>query len=98
MSTAENVPALTPNQILVLVVLMAEARILNNNELKELAGFSLTGEDNKKLEEKLGLVETDRSHKPFAHQLTEKGWHVARSLHTAEPPKQGGSASRSLLT
>lgn len=97
MSTNESVPSLTSNQILVLVVLMAEAREVNNKELKELAGFSLTGEDNKKLE-KLGLVNTDRSHRPFSHVLTRDGENVVDKLHTTTPPKQGGSAIRSLFT
>ena len=97
MSTDDLIPSLTPNQILVLVVLMAEARILTNTELKDLAGFTLTGSDNAKLV-KLGLVETDRSHRPFSHLLTEKGWRLVRELHTTQPPKQGGSASRSLFT
>jgi len=97
MSADKTVPALSPNQINALVVLMAEARELNNTEMKELAGFSLTGDDNKKLE-KLDLVVTDRSHRPYSHQLTEEGWWVVRNLHTCPPPKQGGSASRSLFT
>ncbi len=46
---ADDAPNLNPNQILALVVLMAAAREVNNNELKELAGFSLTGDDNKNL-------------------------------------------------
>jgi hypothetical protein len=97
MSTDDPILRLTPNQILVLVVLMVEARVLDNNELKALAGFSLTGTDNAKLE-KLELVETDRSHRPFSHQLTEKGWRVVRELPSAEPPKEGKSASRTLFT
>lgn len=97
MSSSEDTPSLTPNQINALVVLMVEARELTNSELRELAGFALTGADNAKLV-KLGLVETDRSHRPFSHQLTEKGWGVVRGLHTSTPPKQGGSASRSLFT
>jgi hypothetical protein len=88
---------LTPNQILALVVLMAEARQVPNNELKELAGFALTGSDNTKLE-KHGLVETDRSQRPYAHLLTDKGWRVVKELHTTAPPKAGGSAARSLFT
>jgi hypothetical protein len=76
---------------------MAEAREMNNKELKELAGFSLTGDDNKKLE-KLGLVQTDRSHRPFSHKLTREGENVVDNLHTTTPPKQGGSAIRSLFT
>lgn len=97
MSSSEDVPSLTPNQINALVVLMVEARELSNSELRELAGFALTGSDNAALV-KHGLVETDRSHRPFSHQLTERGWAVARRLHTVAPPKRGGSASRSLFT
>ncbi|WBB81071.1 hypothetical protein O7606_06730 [Micromonospora sp. WMMD882] len=97
MSTVEALPNLTPNQINALVVLMVEARKLTNTELRELAGFTLTGADNAKLV-KLGLVVTDRSHRPFSHELTDHGWHVARRLHTVRPPQQAGSATRSLLT
>ncbi|MEU4567901.1 hypothetical protein [Micromonospora sp. NPDC023956] len=97
MSTADALPHLTPNQINALVVLMVEARELTNTELRELAGFTLTGADNAKLV-KLGLVSTDRSQRPFSHELTEHGWHVARRLHAARPPRQSGSATRSLLT
>ncbi|RAO34114.1 hypothetical protein PSN13_02981 [Micromonospora saelicesensis] len=96
MTSPADVPHLTPNQINALVVLMVEARRLTNVELKELAGFTLTGKDNTKLVD-LGLVDTDRTHRPFAHELTEEGWRVARQLHTAAPPKQGGSTTRSLF-
>jgi len=97
MTSPADVPSLTSNQINALVVLMVEARRLTNVELRELAGFSLTGKDNKRLID-LGLVETDRGHRPFAHELTDEGWRVARQLHTAAPPKGAGSATRSLLT
>jgi hypothetical protein len=97
MSTTDSVPGLKPNQLLALVVLMAEAREVTNNELREIAGFTLTGSENRRLEE-LGLVETDRSGKPFSHQLTEQGWGLVRRLHTTTPPKSGGSAVRSLFT
>ncbi|RZT78043.1 hypothetical protein EV382_1221 [Micromonospora violae] len=96
MTSPADVPHLTPNQINALVVLMVEARRLTNVELKELAGFTLTGKDNKKLVD-LGLVDTDRTHRPFAHELTDEGWRVARQLHTSAPPKQGGSTTRSLF-
>ncbi|MFF0154602.1 hypothetical protein [Micromonospora sp. NPDC005203] len=96
MTSPANVPHLTPNQINALVVLMVEARRVTNVELRELAGFTLTGQDNKKLVD-LGLVDTDRTHRPFAHELTDEGWRVARQLHTAAPPKQGGSTTRSLF-
>ncbi|RGC66134.1 hypothetical protein C5N14_25190 [Micromonospora sp. MW-13] len=96
-SSTADLPSLTPNQINALVVLMVEARKLTNAELQELAGFTLTGKDNKKLVE-LGLVETDRSRRLLSHELTDEGWRVVRELHTAAPPKAGRSASRSLFT
>ncbi|WP_433050445.1 hypothetical protein [Dactylosporangium sp. CS-033363] len=92
-----DLPKLSPNQIFALVVLMSEARPMDNADLKEFAGFSLTGADNAKLV-KLGLVETDRSHTPFSHELTEKGWGLARRLHLLAPPKESKSAVRTLLT
>ncbi|MBO4207969.1 hypothetical protein [Micromonospora echinofusca] len=97
MSTVADVPSLTPNQINALVVLMVEARELTNSELRELAGFTLTGKDNRKLVDE-GLVATDRSHRPFTHELTDRGWRVLRQLHTVPPPRAGGSATRSLFT
>ncbi|RLK12007.1 hypothetical protein DER29_5279 [Micromonospora sp. M71_S20] len=97
MTSTADLPHLTPNQINALVVLMVEARELTNNELKELAGFSLTGADNAKLV-KLGLVETDRSHRPFSHELTDEGWRVMRQLHAGALPARSGSATRSLFT
>jgi hypothetical protein len=92
-----DVPKLSPNQILILIVLMSEARELNNTELKELAGFPLSGADNKKLET-LGLVETNRTRSPYSHQLTDEGWKQVRKLHLMEPPKESKSATRTLLT
>ncbi|MEU4532722.1 hypothetical protein AB0F49_31260 [Micromonospora ureilytica] len=96
MTSPADVPHLTPNQINALVVLMVEARRVTNVELKELAGFTLTGKDNTKLVD-LGLVDTDKSRRTFAHELTDEGWRVARQLHTSPPPKQGGSTTRSLF-
>lgn len=93
-----GLPKLSPSQVLALVVLMAEARQLTNTELTALAGFTLTGADNTTLEKTLGLVETDRSQKPFAHQLTDKGWALVRRLHLMQPPNESKSATRTLLT
>ncbi|MEH0971738.1 hypothetical protein V6U77_11460 [Micromonospora sp. CPCC 205546] len=97
MTSTADLPHLTPNQINALLVLMVEARELTNTELKELAGFSLTRADNAKLVT-LGLVQTDRSHRPFSHELTDEGWRVVRQLHAGAPPARGGSATRSLFT
>ncbi len=96
MSTADALPTVTPTQLQALILLMAEARELTNNDLRDLAGFALTGADNTKLV-KLGLVETDKSHRPYSHQLTDKGWHYVRELSRAEPPKRSSSAVRSFL-
>jgi hypothetical protein len=96
MAPEADFPSLTPTQVQALVVLMAEARELTNNELKELAGFKVTGADNKKLEN-LGLIITDRSRRLLSHQLTDKGWRLARRIHTSTPPKAGGSAAKSLF-
>ena len=46
MPTDESLPSLAPSLMNILVVLMAEGRDLNNNELKLLAGSSLTGKVN----------------------------------------------------
>lgn len=97
MSTTDSVLHLTPIQILALVVLMAEARELSSCEFNDLAGFSLAGADRMKLEN-LGLVETDRSHRPISYQLTDKGWRLVRELPRTTPPRAGGSTIRSLLT
>jgi hypothetical protein len=95
MPTKGTAPKLKTEQIQALVVLMVEARKLTNNELKELAGNSLTGTSNTHLE-KLGWVETDRSKRPFAHTLTDKGWHAMREIHSMEPPP--GASARALFT
>jgi hypothetical protein len=97
MTPNADFPTLTPRQLQALVVLMAEARDLTNNELKELAGFALTGADNKKLEHNK-LIVTDRSHRPFSHQLTDRGGRLVRQLHVSTPPKAGGSATKTLFT
>lgn len=95
MSSTEDVPALTGNQILALVVLMAEARPLNNNELKELAGFAMKKADNEKLVS-LGLVGTNKDRTPFTHDLTDDGWAVVKKIRTA--PARSGSAIQTLVT
>jgi hypothetical protein len=96
MTTDSQDIKLTPTQIQALVVLMAEARDLTNTEMKDIAGFALTGESAARLV-KLGLVQTDRTHRPYSHSLTDAGWRHARELHLAPPPKAGGSAARTLF-
>jgi len=95
MPTDNDHPKFSASQIQALVVLMAEARSLDNNELKEFAGSSLTGKENDNLVD-LGLVETGRSQRPYSHTLTDKGWHFVREIHLTPPPT--GSATKSLFT
>jgi hypothetical protein len=80
-----------------LVVLMAEAREVDNLELEALAGFGLTGANRTKLND-LGLVESRKVKQTFAHQLSEKGWRFMREIHLTEPNRQGRSALRSTHT
>jgi len=64
---------LSPTQISALVVLMAEARPLSNPEMKELAGFDLTGTDRAKLND-LGLISSAKQGRSFVHELSDAGW------------------------
>lgn len=89
---------LTPTQIYALVVLMAEAREVDNKELQELAGFTITGKDRSTLND-LGLVESRKVNRTYAHQLSDKGWRFVREeVHRTEPNRRGGSALRSMYT
>lgn len=95
---SDPVQSLKPTQVQALVVLMAEARGLTNAQLKELAGFVLTGADRKKLVER-GLITSEKSdlpRKPYLHSLTDYGWREVRQLHQARP-KGANSAVRTLL-
>ena len=94
---ADDTPKLTPTQVYALVVLMAEARVVDNKELQELAGFTLTGKDRTALNDG-GLVESDRVGRTYAHQLSEKGWRLMRDLHAGTPHRAGGSALRAMYT
>jgi hypothetical protein len=94
----DDIPNLTPTQVYALIVLMAEARVVDNKRLQELAGFTLTGKDRARLND-LGLVETSGSRRLYAHQLSDKGWRLMReNIHNSVPHKQGGSALRSMYT
>jgi hypothetical protein len=95
---ADDDVTLTPTQVYALVVLMAEARVVDNKELQELARFSLTGKDRTKLND-LGLVESSKVKQTYAHQLSDKGWRFMRErLLDSEPHRAGGSALRSMYT
>lgn len=89
-------PALSVPELAALVVLMAEARELTNPEMTELAGISLTGPTRLRLMEK-GLVDSRKVGRPYAHQLTDKGWRVCRELTTGTRPARPGTAGNALL-
>lgn len=96
MSITEANSRLTPLQLGLLVILMAEAREVTNNELKELAGFSLTGADRRALLEQ-GLIEERKAGRSFAFQLTDKGWHFCKQLHDSEVNVGKSTAARSIF-
>jgi hypothetical protein len=82
---------LSQPEIASLIVLMATARELTNPELRELAGFDLTGAGRRRLND-LGLVASHRTgRQPFVHELTAEGWHAAREVLTSGRPARAGS-------
>jgi hypothetical protein len=65
---------LTPTEVLILVVLMAEADEVSNPVLKERYGVTLTGKSCKKLNE-LKLVESRKGERgALFHLLSDHGW------------------------
>jgi hypothetical protein len=58
----------------VLFALMGEAREVTNPQLAERAGFRLDGKERRKLND-LKLVDSRRTGRTYAHELTDAGWH-----------------------
>ncbi len=58
---------------------MAEARPVSNAEMRELAGFGLSGKDRQGLVA-LDLIRSSKHRLSFVHELTEHGWHRSREL------------------
>jgi hypothetical protein len=96
MSTDSTLPKLSLPEIASLIVLMAEAREVSNNELLQLSGFTLTGKARLKLND-LKLVDTRKVGRTFSHQLTEHGWGLCRELLRAERPARAGAAGGALF-
>ena len=72
-----------------LFALLSEANKVSNPELEKLIGFRLVGEERRKLNKR--LVESEKSGRTFAHELSDAGWRwCAEEL--AEGP--GGRGSR----
>ncbi|WP_194894610.1 hypothetical protein [Catenulispora pinisilvae] len=80
-----------------LIVLMSGAQALTNPQLKELAGFDLTGKERRTLND-LGLVRSRKQGRAFTHELTADGWLVCRDLlAAAERPARAGSFGGALF-
>lgn len=80
-----------------LITLMAEAREVSNNELEDLAGFRLDGEERRVLND-LGLVASvrERNNRPYRHELTDAGWAWCTTELTSATPPRAQSAGGAL--
>jgi len=96
MPTTDDTVRLKPKQLGALIILMAEARIVTNNELHEMAGCRLTGDEWKSLS-KAGLIEQDKIGQVLTFQLTEKGWRFCKKLHEAAVNVGNSTAARSIF-
>ena len=76
-----------------LFALLGEARKVPNPELKELIGFSLVGEERRRLNERK-LVESEKIGRAFAHELSDKGWRWCADELAAGPDGRGSSLER----
>lgn len=87
---------LTPAEVAILLTLMAEARELTNNELKELTGATITGKTRTKILN-LKLVESRKIGQMFAHELNDNGWARCRAeLESGRPATARGAANGAL--
>ncbi|MFD6858223.1 hypothetical protein ACFWCF_12925 [Rhodococcus sp. NPDC060090] len=87
---------LTQTEILVLLTLMAESRPVTNTELKSL-GPELRADSRRKLN-RLELVDTNTSTRPFTHELADNGWARCYELLSAGAPPRATPAARTLYT
>lgn len=78
-----------------LLALMAAAKDLSNNELRDITGFSLTGKPRQQLNDEK-LLETNTTKVPHVHSLTEQGWAWCTKELSADVPKGAGSAGGAL--
>lgn len=83
-------------QIAAMLALMVIAREVSNPELEEIVGFTLTGEDRRKLNG-LKFVTSVQRGRPYFHELTELGWAwCEEELVAGEPPAPRTSLGRTL--
>jgi hypothetical protein len=85
------------NQRTAMLALMVAARDLNNNELTEMTGSSLTGQKTKRLVDDK-LIETDTKARPQVHTLTDDGWAWCANALAQGPEGASGSAEKTLYT
>jgi len=79
----------------VLFALLGEAREITNPELAERAGFRLDGKERRKLNG-LRLVESRRTGRTYAHELTDAGWHWCAAELSAGLPGKAASMEGAL--
>src|SRR4051812_36937832 len=87
--------ALTAAEIAVLLALMAEAREVSNTELAAVHGFTLTGRERIRLNDRK-LVTSRRAGRGYAHELTDLGWARCREELAGPVPERGGVAAGAL--
>ena len=71
-----------------LFALLSEANKVSNPELEKLIGFRLVGEERRKLNKR--LVESEKSGRTFAHELSDAGWRwCAEDLAAGSAGREG---------
>ncbi len=88
---------LTGTEMIVLLVLMAEARGLTNAEIKE-RGPELRATPSRKKLNELGLIESDTSARPHRHALSDRGWARCNELLGTNPPAGTTPQGKALFT
>jgi hypothetical protein len=84
---------LTVRQRAVLFALLGEARQVANPELEQLIGVRLDGAERRDLNDRK-LVESVKVGRPFAHELTDKGWRWCNEELAASPGEHAGGLER----
>jgi hypothetical protein len=96
MSVTDPDAHLSPKQLGALIILMAEAREVSNNDLDEIAKFRLVGDEWKSLVDR-GLIDVQKVGRGLAFQLTERGWRYCKQLHDAKVNVGSSTAARSIF-
>jgi hypothetical protein len=87
---------LTGNDQAVLLVLMAESRLVPNPELARL-GPKLEVSNRERLN-RLGLIQTTKPGNSYVHELTDAGWRLCRDMFSAQAPPLSKSQGKALYT